>query len=68
MNEPTANPILSVRLPADLIARVDEYAAQEQASAPGRKCSRTDAVRMLLLRGLDAPGKCNDTRRGKGRK
>lgn len=52
------SPILSVRLPADLIARVDDFAAAEQASAKGRKCSRTDAVRMLLLRGLDSLGRC----------
>lgn len=57
MSESTI-PILSVRMPADLIARIDEFAAAEQASAPGRKCSRTDATRMLLLRGLDAAGRC----------
>lgn len=61
MNENT-NPILSVRLPANLIARVDQFAASEEASAPGRKCSRTDATRMLLLRGLDAEGRCGATK------
>lgn len=34
--------------------RAGGYATEVQASAPGRKCSRTDATRELLIRGLDA--------------
>jgi hypothetical protein len=45
---------VAFRLPATLVERVDAYAAEVQASASGRKCSRTDATRELLIRGLDA--------------
>jgi len=45
---------VAFRLPTTLVERVDAYASEVQASAPGRKCSRTDATRELLIRGLDA--------------
>lgn len=44
--------LVSFRLDADLLARVDAQAERMQAAAPWAKVSRTDAVRWLLLEGL----------------
>ncbi len=46
--EQTPTPTVNVgaRLPADLVARVDAYAAD--ASRPGLRLTRTDALKMLL--------------------
>ena len=45
---------LGVRLDARTLARLDRYAASLRAAAPGLSVGRTDAVRVLLHRGLDA--------------
>jgi hypothetical protein len=44
---------VAFRLPAGLVARLDEYAAKMMAAKPGLAVSRTDVVRVLLGRALD---------------
>jgi hypothetical protein len=36
------------------LKRIDTYATQVEEQNPGLKLARVDAVRMLLVRGLDA--------------
>lgn len=36
------------RLPTTLVKAVDRYAAQLEARSPGSKCTRAEAVRLLL--------------------
>jgi hypothetical protein len=43
----------AIRLPDALLARVDEYAALVSAQMPGVHVTRSDAIRVLLLRGLE---------------
>lgn len=43
----------AIRLPTSLIDGVDEYAERLRRRTPGIKITRSDAVRMLLLRGLE---------------
>jgi hypothetical protein len=50
----TENEQVAFRLPKALIKRVDAYAARLEAAQPGMKVTRTDAVRVLLVRALDA--------------
>jgi len=45
---------LAIRLEPALLARVDAYAESIAAAVPGMKASRSDAVRALLIRGLEA--------------
>jgi hypothetical protein len=42
------------RLPPDLLQRIDRYAERLRKEAPWSNATRTDAVRALLLRGLEA--------------
>ena len=44
--------VISIRLPLDLIKRLDDYAAQLKSSTPGINVTRTDAARAILTRGL----------------
>jgi len=53
-SEPTI--YVAARLPKSLVERLDAYAADHEQ--PGMVVTRSDAVRMLLLRGLDAEGRC----------
>jgi hypothetical protein len=43
-----------LRLPAELVERIDACAAQLRESNPGLRISRSDAVRALIVRALDA--------------
>ena len=44
----------AVRLPADLLARLDAYVTQQRAAqTPGGRYDRADAVRQLLYRALE---------------
>jgi metal-responsive CopG/Arc/MetJ family transcriptional regulator len=43
-----------VRLDDDLIAKIDRYVERLEARQPGLKPSRSDAIRILLHRGLEA--------------
>jgi hypothetical protein len=45
---------VAFRLPKSLIARLDDYAAQLAEEQPGMAYTRTDVVRVLLTRALDA--------------
>ena len=44
---------LVVRLPGDLIGRVDRFAEHMRAELPGARFARAEAVRVLLTRALD---------------
>jgi metal-responsive CopG/Arc/MetJ family transcriptional regulator len=43
-----------VRLEQTLLARVDRFIEREAARQPGLALSRSDAIRILLHKGLDA--------------
>jgi hypothetical protein len=45
---------VAFRLPADLVKKLDDYAARLAREQPGMTFTRTDVVRMLLTRGLEA--------------
>ena len=55
-NDPNVQ--LALRLPKSLIESVDAFALATEAATPGMVCTRTDATRMLLMRGLDSLGRC----------
>ena len=44
--------VLTVRVPEDLLRRLDAYLARVQAAQPYLRLSRTDVIRMLLDKGL----------------
>jgi hypothetical protein len=46
--------LYAFRLPADLVARVDEYARQLRPERPGSRVTRADALRALLIEALEA--------------
>ena len=45
---------LVVRLPSDLVDRIDARAEELREAMPGAKLSRADIVRVLLTQALDA--------------
>lgn len=47
-------PILSVRIPSDLLSRVDKFVATGGKAMRGMQFTRTDAIRILLTAALDA--------------
>ncbi len=47
---------VGVRLPVSLVARIDAYAQELSEERPGIHVSRTDAIRVLLLRALESDG------------
>jgi hypothetical protein len=52
----TATIALAFRLPADLVARIDAYAARLSNETPGLEITRVIAVKALLTQALDALG------------
>ena len=44
--------VLTLRVPEELLSRLDAYTAQVQAAQPYLRVSRTDVLRMLLDKGL----------------
>jgi hypothetical protein len=48
---------VAFRLETELLKRLDEHAKRMAAETPGLKLTRTDVVRVLLLKGLDAEDK-----------
>ncbi len=46
--------ILTLRMPEELLRRLDAYTAQEQAAQPYQRLSHADVLRMLLDKGLNA--------------
>jgi hypothetical protein len=46
--------VLTVRVPEELLCRLDVYTAQVQAAQPYLRLSRADVLRMLLDKGLSA--------------
>lgn len=49
-----AQQAVAFRLSADLLKRLDAKVARMEAATPGLSVTRTDAVRVLLLKSLDA--------------
>jgi predicted transcriptional regulator len=47
---------VAFRLPNDLLQRVDAYAEQLRREEPGRSAPRAEAVRVLLIKALEAEG------------
>lgn len=52
---------IGVRLEDALVAKIDAYAARVVADLPGVRFGRSDAIRVLVTKGLAA----SDTRRSK---
>jgi hypothetical protein len=46
--------VLTLRVPEDLLRRLDAYTAEVQATQPYLRLSRADVLRMLLDKGLPA--------------
>ena len=46
--------VLTLRVPEELLRRLDAYTAQVQAAQPYLRLSRADVLRMLLDKGLRA--------------
>jgi predicted transcriptional regulator len=46
--------LVAIRLPPDLLARIDEYAEELRRTTPWASGTRAEAVRALLLAGLEA--------------
>ena len=46
--------VLTLRVPEELLRRLDAYTAQMQTAQPYMRLSRTDVLRMLLDQGLPA--------------
>ena len=47
--------VLTLRVPEELLRRLDAYTAQAQAAQPYLRLSRADVLRILLDKGLSAP-------------
>ena len=54
--EPQRVQVLTLRVPEELLRRLDAYTAQVQAAQPYQRLSRADVLRMLLDKGLPAAG------------
>ena len=46
--------VLTLRVPEELLRRLDAYTAQVQAAQPYLRVNRADVLRMLLDKGLSA--------------
>lgn len=46
--------VLTIRVPDELLRRLDTYTAELQAAQPYLRLSRADVLRMLLDKGLSA--------------
>lgn len=44
---------IALRLPADLLARLDRLAEQWRAERPGMRMTRSDVLRVLVLQALE---------------
>jgi hypothetical protein len=44
----------AVRIPVTLVAQVDAFAEAWKATNPGVQLTRSDAIRLLIVRGLEA--------------
>ena len=51
--ESTPKPIY-IRLDEALLARIDQFAERMNAQQPGLKLNRSDAIRVLIHKGLEA--------------
>lgn len=53
---PISTPVM-IRMPNELLARVDEHIKRMQAATPGVIVSRGDAIRSLIITSLDLTAK-----------
>jgi metal-responsive CopG/Arc/MetJ family transcriptional regulator len=56
MSSESAVKQIYVRLDDELLARIDRYVERLAAKEPGLKPSRSDAIRVLLYKALEAEG------------
>ena len=55
--KPETMDTLAVRIPDDLVERIDNYCDRLHADLPGLNISRADAIRQLITVGLREEGK-----------
>ena len=44
----------AIRIPPPLLERIDDFAHKLQAAVPGSEVTRSEAIRILVTKGLDA--------------
>jgi len=54
---------VAIRLADELLARIDEFRSEIVTDLPGHRFTRTDAIRVLLERGLEASARRRAKRR-----
>lgn len=54
MTQPHTGKQIFVRLPAELVERLDAYVARLAEERPGLRPNRSDAIRILLNQALEA--------------
>jgi hypothetical protein len=54
---------VAIRLADELLARIDEFRSEIVTELPGHRFTRTDAIRVLLERGLEASAQRRAKRR-----
>lgn len=54
---------MAIRLADELLARIDDFRAEVVTELPGHRFTRTDAIRVLLERGLEASTRARSKRR-----
>lgn len=47
-----ANELVALRLPRELLERIDGYAERLREETPGMRATRTDAIRILVSKAL----------------
>lgn len=52
---------IAIRFDDATLRLLDDFAERERAATPGRRCSRSDAVRTLVARGMRAGGQSEET-------
>lgn len=65
MTHETETKQIAVRLPVDLLDRLEAHASRMKAGAPGVGVTRADAIRALLLDALDRVEAAAPSRRTK---
>lgn len=59
-DEAPATSVVHLRLPNDLLARIDRERDAMRVSAPGVTIDRVDTIRSLIIRALDAKSESGD--------
>lgn len=56
----------AIRLPSELLDRIDRLAARWEAERPGQRVARSDVLRVLVLQGLDLAEAADNRSKGGG--